>query len=77
MQLYNNCNDTIYSWTFGLSRELQSGMIQPQSWYSEPYYQYLWNGTGISIKLAAYNNMDTASLTLLEYSFNNSQICTI
>lgn len=73
LQLYNNCNNTIYSWTFGPVGQLRSGTIQAQTWHSEPYYQYPWNGSGISIKLAAVDAV-TGPITQLEYSFRDNII---
>ena len=71
--LYNNCNNTVYSWTYGPAGMLQSGSIPPHTLYSESYYIYPWNGSGISIKLAAENDV-SSPLTQLEYSFQNDSI---
>lgn len=77
VRLYNNCDQTIYRWTWGPNGTLRAGMIQPQTWYSEPYYEYPWNGTGISIKLGNWYPPDgqpDGALTQLEYSFMNTSI---
>lgn len=74
LQFYNDCNRTIYSSTVGPAGTLRTAVIQPQSWHSESYYIYPWNGSGISIKLAA-DDGSVAAMTQLEYSFRNGTIC--
>jgi len=77
VQLYNNCNRIIYRWTCGPAGTLRTGAIQPQTWYSEPYYKYPWNGSGISIKLGDWYPPDgqpDGAITQLEYSFTDTSI---
>jgi len=77
VQLYNHCEQGIYRWTQGPAGILTSGLIQPNSVYTEPYYNYPWNGTGISIKLGKWyppNGQPDGAITQLEYSFTNTSI---
>jgi hypothetical protein len=72
--LMNNCQDTIYSYTYTGSNGLvhQSNGIAPGEWYWEPYQRPI-APAGATIKLGTAQD-GSGAITQLEYSFTEANL---